>query len=69
VLAAAGIVAAVVRAAPDVADLRYIPFAMEAAVETQPSWAPDGKTVAYVSEIGGVQQILTRGVGRRCPRS
>jgi Tol biopolymer transport system component len=65
--AASLIVAALVRTAPVAGDLRYAPFAMEAGVETQPAWSPDGRTVAYVAEIGGIRQILTRSLAAAVP--
>ena len=39
---------------------RFIPLAAEPADETSPSWSPDGKSVVYTAEVGGVKQLFTR---------
>jgi eukaryotic-like serine/threonine-protein kinase len=42
---------------------RFSPFATEAAEESYPAWAPDGKTIAYFADVNGVKQIFTRTLG------
>jgi eukaryotic-like serine/threonine-protein kinase len=75
---AAGIVAGVVvgaatawlalpgaRAAPaaDLSGLTFRPIATEAVTEDQPSWSPDGKSIAYMTTVNGLPQVFTRSVG------
>ncbi|MDQ2947328.1 MAG: protein kinase [Acidobacteriota bacterium] len=47
--------------------LKYTPFAMDACNEQQPAWSPDGKTLAYVCDVQGVNQIFTRAVDAVVP--
>ena len=35
-------------------------LAADAGYQGSPAWSPDGKTIAYVAEVDGVQQIFTR---------
>jgi serine/threonine protein kinase len=42
---------------------RLMPFATEANAESSASWSPDGKSLAYLVEIGGVHQVFTRALG------
>jgi eukaryotic-like serine/threonine-protein kinase len=45
----------------DLGDYTAVPFAVEAAAETNPAWSPDGKSVAYVRTDGaGEPQIVVR---------
>ena len=56
------------RPAPEGVDgHRYIPFAMEAGVETQPAWSPDGKTLAYAADVSGIRQVLAQGIDAAVP--
>ena len=50
-------------AAADLSALRFTAIATEPVEETAPSWAPDGKSIAYVALAGGEPQIFTRAVG------
>jgi eukaryotic-like serine/threonine-protein kinase len=45
---------------PGAPTLRFTPFATEAGYEGLPAWSPDGQTIAYAAEVGGILQILTR---------
>jgi Tol biopolymer transport system component len=45
---------------PDLSSYRLTPFVTEAGQENAPAWSPDGKTLAYAAEVGGVLQIHTR---------
>ena len=49
--------------APDPAEAhRFVPFATEAYGESNPVWAPDGRTIAFTASIDGVNHIFTRAV-------
>jgi hypothetical protein len=45
--------------------LHLHPFAAETGEKNYPAWAPDGKTIAYFAEVGGVRQIFTKAVHHR----
>ena len=47
----------------------FTPFVTEAGQEGRPAWSPDGKTVAYLGEVKGIRQVLTRSLDTRRPRS
>jgi hypothetical protein len=44
----------------DTSSYRFTPLAAEPAEETSPSWSPDGKSIVYVADVGGVSQLFTR---------
>jgi len=52
---------------PGAASRRYVPFATEAAAETMPCWSPDGKTIAYLAEVDGINQVFTKGLTTPVP--
>jgi hypothetical protein len=47
--------------------LNYVPFATDACREKQPAWSPDGRTLAYVCDVDGVDQIFTRALDANAP--
>jgi len=49
-------------ARPDPGAYRFTPFATEAGWKGWPAWSPDGRTLAYVGETGGLLQVFTRGL-------
>lgn len=49
-----------VPASPDLSGLRFSPIATETRYEGFPAWSPDGQTIAYAGDVGGVLQIFTR---------
>jgi Tol biopolymer transport system component len=44
----------------DTAAFRFVPLAAEPGDETSPAWSPDGRSIAYTAEAGGVRQLFTR---------
>jgi Serine/threonine protein kinase len=46
---------------------RFVPLAAGAGLEVQPAWSPNGKTIAYAAESGGIFQIMTRSLGAPMP--
>jgi Tol biopolymer transport system component len=42
---------------------RFTPLATDAGYQGEPTWSPDGKSIAYSAEIDGVVQIFTRTLG------
>jgi serine/threonine protein kinase len=42
---------------------RFTPLATDAGYQGEPTWAPDGKSIAYSAEVDGVAQIFTRTLG------
>jgi Tol biopolymer transport system component len=48
--------------APDLSRYHYTPFATDAEPEINPSWSPDGKSIAYLERIGRQYQVMVRGL-------
>jgi len=46
---------------------RFTPLASDSTYQGMPAWSPDGKTVAYVGDAGGVRQIFTRSLSSSRP--
>jgi predicted Ser/Thr protein kinase len=49
-------------ALPDLSGLVFRPLATEPMPETDPAWAPDGKSIAYAAIADGLPQIFTRSI-------
>jgi Tol biopolymer transport system component len=47
-------------AGPDLSSYRLTPFATDAGYQASPAWSPDGRTLAFVADVGGVLQVFTR---------
>ena len=47
-------------AAPDLTQVSFTPLATQTGYEGHPALSPDGKTIAYAAEVGGILQIFTR---------
>ncbi len=41
---------------------RFTPFATDPGYQSSPAWSPDGKTLAYIATVDGVQQVFTKAV-------
>jgi eukaryotic-like serine/threonine-protein kinase len=53
---------AVDTSAVDLSGFRFRPIATDAVRETDPSWAPDGKSIVYIAPVNGVSQVFTRSI-------
>ena len=42
---------------------KYSPLVTSAPFQSAPAWSPDGKSMAYVSQVNGVIQVFTRSLG------
>jgi hypothetical protein len=47
-------------ARPAATTARFVPLVVEPADEAHPAWSPDGRSIAYVAQVGHVWQIFTR---------
>jgi Tol biopolymer transport system component len=47
----------------DPARFTFTPIATDDAIETDPAWSPDGRSLAYVAATGDGRQVFTRMVG------
>jgi Tol biopolymer transport system component/tRNA A-37 threonylcarbamoyl transferase component Bud32 len=56
-----------VRWQPDTARYRFTPFAAESYNESQPSWSPDGRSIAYISTMDGEQRLTVKSVDGGAP--
>jgi len=50
-------------ASADLSGFSFSPIATEPVQEQAPSWAPDGKSIAYLAAVNGVDHVFTRGIG------
>lgn len=50
-------------AVADLSGLVFRPLATESTLDTEPAWAPDGKSIAYSVVADGLSQIFTRSIG------
>jgi eukaryotic-like serine/threonine-protein kinase len=51
----------------DLSSCHYTPFATDAEPETNPSWSPDGKSIAYLKRIGRQYQLMLRALDAPVP--
>jgi serine/threonine protein kinase len=47
----------------DLSRYRFTPISLDAQTERDPAWSPDGKSLAYIANIRGIDQVMTRIVG------
>jgi eukaryotic-like serine/threonine-protein kinase len=51
----------------DLSRYRYTPFATDAEPEINPSWSPDGRSIAYLKRIGRDYQLMLRALDAPVP--
>jgi serine/threonine protein kinase len=39
---------------------RFTPIVTDAVFQSAPAWSPDGRSVAYIAQVDGIQQVFTR---------
>jgi eukaryotic-like serine/threonine-protein kinase len=61
-IGAVGLVAGGARRSSVVITPRYRPFITEVTLATNPTWSPDGRTLAYVDDVNGHSQVFLRGI-------
>ena len=62
-LVALGVAAAVRPQASPLGAYTFTPLVTDEPYQGAPTWSPDGKSLAYVSQVDGVLQVFTRSVG------
>jgi eukaryotic-like serine/threonine-protein kinase len=51
----------------DLAAYRYTPFATDAGYESNGTWSPDGRSIAYLKQTDGLLQLMVRGLDSSSP--
>ncbi len=62
---ALGLALAALLAGPAPANLssyKFTPISRDEATETSPAWSPDGRSIAYIAGIQGVDQVFTKAI-------
>jgi len=58
-----GLAALLIRAAPaDLSSYKFTPIARDEATERSPAWSPDGRSIAYIAGIQGIDQVFTKAI-------
>jgi eukaryotic-like serine/threonine-protein kinase len=57
-----GAVAALLMTGPpsEAPALRFVPFVSDSTYEGEPSWSPDGQSIAYTADVDGVLQVFVK---------
>ena len=48
---------------PEPEPIRFVPFASASSYEGEPSWSPDGQSLAYTADVDGVLQVFVKRMG------
>ena len=48
---------------PEPEPMRFVPFASASSYEGEPSWSPDGQSLAYTADVDGVLQVFVKRMG------
>ena len=62
-VAGALVVIGMMSLSPKPAPIRFVPFASASSYEGEPSWSPDGQSLAYTADVDGVLQVFVKRVG------
>ena len=47
---------------PDLAALKFTPISRQDATERDPNWSPDGKSIAFTTNVHGMDQVFTKAI-------
>ncbi len=50
---------------PDLSTYKFTQLALGQTEERAPAWSPDGKSIAYVANVHGIEQVFARAAGSR----
>jgi len=57
------VAALLIRPAPaNLSSYKFTPVSRDEATETSPAWSPDGRSIAYIAGIQGVDQVFTKAI-------
>ncbi len=47
---------------PDVSQFKFSPLSRQDAAERSPEWSPDGRSIAFTTNVNGVDQVFTKSI-------